>query len=193
MSQRGSGGPSGFDALNEIGKRLGDLAEHMKEAFENAESASEGGANFTGSSNQRTFTINTPRGPMTGTAGYSVRVGGLAGGQDAGEDAPLDAEYKPRRNKPQGSAAADEPREPLVDVYEEETSLLVTAELPGVALDDVTVALESQTLRIETSAARPFRTILELPCAVDPHSMKASLLNGILEVTFSRLDASETP
>jgi len=165
----------------------------MKDTIEKAGEAGAGvdpddDAPFTGSSNQRTFTINTPRGPMTGVAGYSVRMGGLGGhgGDDAG-DGPLDAEYKPARRKPAPESATDTPREPLVDIYEEDTRLLVTAELPGVVLDDVSVTLEGRRLLIETAGKRPFRTERDLPFTVDPHSMKTSLFNGILEITVTRL------
>lgn len=182
MSMNRGKGPTGLDAISEITKRLGDLADHMKTAFEEgADAAQEQQANA--GSHQRTFTINTPRGPLTGVAGYSFRMGGLGEAAD-GSSEVMDHEYQAQRPaKPQQS----EPREPLVDTYVEDREIIVTAELPGVDLDDVSVGLEGQDLSIETTSGRAFKKALILSEPVDPTSLRTSLRNGILEVRLDRI------
>lgn len=184
-------GPAGFDAFAEIGKRLGDLAEHLKGVLDSEESdAGE-------QSGQRTFTIDTPKGPLTGVAGYSLRFGGMNLGGNLG-DVSVDDAIK--RKSGQGSGGpktaqtdVETVREPLVDVYDEATRIVVTAELPGVQIEDVTVQINGRALIIETHSSKHFRSAVTLPADVEASTLATSLRNGILQATVEKAVKTGAP
>lgn len=85
---------------------------------------------------------------------------------------------------------------PLVDIYENNEELLVVADLPGVAKEDLGISLEKGQLTIEgrrkeatTGAAlateyRPldFRRAFLIPNGIDTDRIAAELNNGVLRV-----------
>jgi HSP20 family protein len=183
--QRGAG-PVGLDAFAEISKRLGDLAEHLKGAID-SEPTGEGEER----SSQRTFTISTPKGPLTGVAGYSVRFGSSTveeaikartGAAGAGSERP-----GPKRPD------VETVREPLVDVHDEGERIVVTAELPGVQIEDVGVEIKGRVLVIETHSARRFRSVVNLPADVAATTLATSLRNGILQASVQKATGKTEP
>src|SRR4051794_12913032 len=77
---------------------------------------------------------------------------------------------------------------PLVDVYENQNELLVVADVPGVAKEDVTINLEKGLLSID--AKRPghydyFRAFL-VPQGVDTSKIDAELKSGVLRVRLPK-------
>jgi len=83
----------------------------------------------------------------------------------------------------------DEVREPLVDVFDEGESILVVAEVPGVAEEEITVEVRDDVLSLETKGERKYAKEVLLPCPVDAASIKKAHKNGVLEV---RLDKSKS-
>ncbi len=83
-------------------------------------------------------------------------------------------------------------REPLVDVMEDEKSISVTAELPGVTKSDIDLSLEGDNdvliIKVDTPERKYYKEV-ELPAKVKPEKIKATYKNGILDVVFER----ETP
>jgi HSP20 family protein len=92
---------------------------------------------------------------------------------------------------------------PAVDVAEQNGSLLVTAELPGMTKDDVEVDLSNGVLTISGSKKEEkdrteqemhiversygsFRRSFTLPCAVDEAGVKADYKDGVLRVTLPK-------
>jgi HSP20 family protein len=78
-----------------------------------------------------------------------------------------------------------------VDVYEEDGTLRLVADLPGVDKDGIDLKCDGKTLTI--SAASPRREYderIRLPTRVDEHSASASFNNGILQVTVDVADDS---
>lgn len=89
---------------------------------------------------------------------------------------------------------------PAVDVVETEAAFVLSAELPGVAREDVDLQAEGR--RLELSGRRPlpsegtfsqmersygpFRRVFELPGPVDPDAVEASLAGGVLTVTVPK-------
>lgn len=93
--------------------------------------------------------------------------------------------------------------QPLVDIYERPDCLVVVAELPGVAKNDVQVSVEGSTLRIAGSRPKkiptdtervhqmeiphgPFERLVELPHGADTDAIDARHGSGYLTVTISR-------
>jgi HSP20 family protein len=78
-----------------------------------------------------------------------------------------------------------------LDVYEEDDRLRVVADIPGVAKEDIDLKCDGHVLSLDAvSGAREYHERVRLPAAVDEHSASASYNNGILEVTFDRVEDS---
>jgi len=81
-----------------------------------------------------------------------------------------------------------EETEPLTDIYEEDDSVRIIAELPGVDKEKIRVrALDDRHLVIEASNHdRRYRKEIELPVEVDIDTAKATFKNGVLEVRIKK-------
>lgn len=80
-----------------------------------------------------------------------------------------------------------EGREPLVDIIEEDGSVKIIAELPGVEKNDIAVQSEGKSLTISVdNPRRKYFKELDLPTEIDPESARASYKNGVLEVTLNK-------
>jgi len=93
--------------------------------------------------------------------------------------------------------------EPAVDIFEADDAIVVRAEIPGVEKDRVGVEVKDGVLtlrgerkferdvkeenyhRIERSYGS-FQRSFTLPTGVDPDKVRASLKNGVLEVTLQK-------
>jgi HSP20 family protein len=109
-----------------------------------------------------------------GVYGFSIRSG-VGGG-------------KPRV-QPFGNVRAseaglvvDEVREPLVDIFDEDSEVVITAELPGVLEDEI----EGDVMMIETEGERYYAKEILLPESVSAKSLKKSYNNGVLEVRIKK-------
>lgn len=65
----------------------------------------------------------------------------------------------------------------------------ITLDLPGVAREELDIAVESRVVRIATQeqARRPFKAAWELPQDIDAAASKARLENGVLTLTLTRV------
>ncbi|WP_292387117.1 archaeal heat shock protein Hsp20 [Methanosarcina sp. UBA5] len=82
-------------------------------------------------------------------------------------------------------------RKPLIDVLETEETVHVIAEIPGIEKENIRLNATDLILDIETIDGNPkYSEHVELPVKVDPQSAKATYKNGVLEVTFKRLESS---
>lgn len=106
-------------------------------------------------------------------------------------------------------------REPMVDVFETDDEVIVTAELPGLDKDDIRLYVTGSRLEIsaektrevtkpekkeregegsyvyrERSVSRFYRSIT-LPATVDPDKAKSSYKNGILEVRMPKTEVTK--
>jgi HSP20 family protein len=79
--------------------------------------------------------------------------------------------------------------EPLVDVIEEDKTLVIVAELLGVEKDAISVHAFEDRLTVSVEAPnRKYRKELALPARVTPKSACASFKNGVLEVRLKKLE-----
>jgi len=96
---------------------------------------------------------------------------------------------------------------PSVDVFERKAHLVVEAEVPGLAAEEISIFLVPSRIEIKgvkressvSSATRylrlergygSFKRTVPLPCAVVPEQAKASLENGVLTVVMRKLRPS---
>ena len=80
---------------------------------------------------------------------------------------------------PQGEA------EGHVDAFDEGDELRLVADLPGANKDEVSLQCDGETLTID---AGDYHERVRLPSRVDEHSASATFNNGVLEVTFEKVD-----
>jgi HSP20 family protein len=100
-------------------------------------------------------------------------------------------------------AAPGEVVMPLADVRETDDSVVVTMDLPGVNKEDVDISVADDELTVSANKASEseenredyhkreryftrFERMVTLPVAVKPEEAKASLNNGVLEVTLPK-------
>jgi HSP20 family protein len=90
-----------------------------------------------------------------------------------------------------------------VDIGETEETIVVTADLPGIAQDDVDITLEDDLLRIRAEknaeaehsskewhvTERSFGTFeraIRVPLGIDPSAVSASYTNGVLTISLPK-------
>jgi HSP20 family protein len=95
---------------------------------------------------------------------------------------------------------------PPINIWLGDNSVVVTAELAGVARDEVTISLQEDVLMLEGKrepklqqdnvnwqrrerAYGTFSRAVQLPFRVDPEKVQARFDNGILEIELERLEA----
>ena len=101
------------------------------------------------------------------------------------------------------------PSYPAINIWANEESLMVSAEMPGVQVDDIDVSVDGKTLTISgervsddlPEGARyhrkerrfgDFSRSIKLPIAVNSEDVKASFNNGVLTITLPGAE-SEKP
>ncbi len=110
-----------------------------------------------------------------GVYGFSVKVGGVG--------RPLTVDRFGTLEKGQGH---EEVREPLVDVFERESEVVVIAEVPGIEEKDVTIEVQGTELRISAEGKnRTYDKKIELPAEVKEDS-HLTCKNGVLEIKLKK-------
>jgi HSP20 family protein len=97
---------------------------------------------------------------------------------------------------------------PSVDIYENEESIVIKAELPGVAKENVTINLTGDTLSISGKTAKieetqkenyyrkeiregSFTRTFTIPCPIERNQVKATQKDGILEITLPKAEEAK--
>jgi HSP20 family protein len=112
-----------------------------------------------------------------GVYGFSVRsgIGGI----------PRVERFGNIRSTEEGPVVA-EVREPLVDLFDEEWEIVIVAELPGVAEEEVHIEIEDDILSLETTGERKYAKEILLPEQVDAATLQKAYKNGILELRLKK-------
>ncbi len=100
------------------------------------------------------------------------------------------------------------PSFPAINIWANEESALVTAEIPGVAKDALELNVTGDTLEISGERAPDdlpedaryhrrertygkFNRSIQLPYSVDVNKVKATFKNGVLEINLPRVEAEK--
>jgi HSP20 family protein len=120
--------------------------------------------------------IKSSDGKVKGVYGFRVRMG-------LGEKPEIDHFGNVR--KTDEGIIYDESTEPLTEIMDEGDKIVVIAELPGAAEEDVRVDILENVLTIESKTGNRnyFKEIL-LTKPVDPGSLNYTCRNGILQATL---------
>lgn len=113
-----------------------------------------------------------------------------------------------RRPQPNRGQGGDQPQHVAVNLVESESSIVVTAPLPGLSPEDIDITVRGQTLTIKAqqrnaAAERPqylrrewgygpFIRTIELPGPVDADQSAASYRNGVVTLTLPKADPNQT-
>jgi HSP20 family protein len=74
------------------------------------------------------------------------------------------------------------------EVEQDDKAWTVTLDMPGVAREDLSIAIEGTIVRIDTraEAKRAFKAAYELPQDIDADTSAAKLENGVLTLTLAK-------
>jgi HSP20 family protein len=90
------------------------------------------------------------------------------------------------KKTPKGPTVEEE-REPITDLFNETTEIVVMAEMPGVNAEDIKLDLQGDILDISAqSTERKYHKEILLPAKVLPERLTSSYKNGILEVRIQK-------
>ena len=176
-------------------KGLGDLVDLVaKTAAQSEEASTEQGegAQSEETSSEQGEGVQTKQGEIRfksagreGRAvyGFSIRSG-LGG-------IPKVERFGNVRTTAEGPVVA-EVREPLVDLFDEQAEIVVVAELPGVAEEEIHINIQDDILSLETIGERKYAKEILLPCAVNADTLQKSYRNGILELHLRKPGHDQT-
>jgi HSP20 family protein len=118
-------------------------------------------------------------------SGFTIRTG-LKKDSDA-SDIKIEPFGNVKKDKETGKTVVHEVREPLVDVFDESDHVLVVAELPGVAQEDVTLQLSGDLLTLEAARGeKKYQKEIQLPQTLDAAKMTHTCHNGVLEIRIGK-------
>jgi HSP20 family protein len=151
--------------LGGILKGFGDLAEKLGQLAKTGEQLS------------RTGEIHGADKEVKGIYGFTVKIG-------LGDDGPRVEPFgNIRQDRKSGRTVVQEIREPVVDVFEEEDHVLVLAEMPGIGVEDVTVAVEGDILTITAEHGdKKYRKEVLLPASSTREKTQVACNHGVVEI-----------
>jgi HSP20 family molecular chaperone IbpA len=114
-----------------------------------------------------------------------IRTRGVLGDREFHVGTAGPAGSRPGRPAPRAEA---ETVEPPMDVFDEEAEVVVVADVPGAAMEDLDVRVEGRVLTVATRSGTRYRyrKRLELAADVDAAGMRTSCRNGVLEVRLPK-------
>ena len=172
--------PSGIKGAS---NSIADLVTFLQTLSEQAESLREAADSLPSGGTSRNKAFSIPGGGR-GVYGFSIRSG-------IGSSEPVVNEFGNVKMTNEG-VVVSETREPLVDVFDEGTEILVVFELPGVAEPDITVELNGDLLALRADGKRHrYESETLLPAAVEADSAQQSYDNGYLQIRYAKSPSVE--
>ena len=81
----------------------------------------------------------------------------------------------------------DEEREPITDIFNEKTEIMVIFEMPGIEQDDIKIDLKEDILEVSAVGKnRSYRKELLLPVKMLKSNLRHKFTNGILEIRIKK-------
>jgi HSP20 family protein len=122
--------------------------------------------------------FTSPSGRVNAVYGFSVKTS--LGGKSTVEP------FGNLRKTSKGPVVEEE-RQPLVDVFNEKDSILVIAELPGVAEEQISAKVKGDILTLSAANGdRKYYKEVVLPEEVDPDTLQRKYKNGVLEIKMNK-------
>jgi HSP20 family protein len=115
---------------------------------------------------------------MKGVYGFTVNT--AVGGN------PIVETFGNIKKTPDGPKV-DEEREPITDIFNEKSEVMIIAEMPGVEAKDIEIDLKEDILEIKAIGKnRTYRKELLLPIKASKENLKHKFTNGILEIRIKK-------
>jgi HSP20 family protein len=122
--------------------------------------------------------FTSPSGRMNAVYGFSVKTN--LGGKQTVE--PFGNVRKTSRGP-----VVEEERQPLVDVFDENDHIVVIAELPGVAEENISANVKGDILTLSAAnGERKYYKEVVLPEEVDADTLQRKYKNGVLEIKVNK-------
>ena len=86
----------------------------------------------------------------------------------------------------EGGTLRIEVREPLVDVFDEESEIVIVAELAGVGEGEIQIQVHDDVLSLETTGERKYAKEILLTAPVNATTLQEAYKNGILELRLKK-------
>jgi len=135
----------------------------------------------TGDALRKSGSFSSADGRVKGVYGFNIRTG------LGGEGVTVEPFGNVRKDEETGQTVVTEVREPLVDLFDEQDCVLVVAEMPGIAADDVKLDLQDDIVTIAAERGdMKYRREVLLPATFTSDRMGWKCRNGVLEVRFSK-------
>jgi HSP20 family protein len=158
-----------------FGPGLGGILKGLTDLVEKLDDLSEGG------NLSKTGEILGDGQQVKGIYGFTVKVG-LGGDQPRVE--PFG---NLRQDSKSGHTVVQEVREPVVDVFEEESHVLVVAEMPGISAADVRIEVEGDLLTVVAERGdKKYRKEVLLPESIPKEKIQITCNNGVVEIRCPR-------
>lgn len=158
-----------FDGMANLVGKLGDLAQKGKELKDSVDFESKDGQT------------------VKGSYGFSVRFGADGGRSDDLQVEPV----QPTAGSAKSPPKEKEVREPLVDIFPEEDHILVVAEMPGIAVEDIEIRFHGQTMRLSGDSGRvQFSKTIKIEHDFQPEDVDVAVNNGIVEIKLKSANPS---
>ena len=166
--------------FGDIDRMIEEMEKEMAKAFREMEK------NMSVKSRLPEGSVRKEYGPYV--YGYSVKIGP--------DGKPIVREFgnmKPTIGQAAPPVSLSDKREPLVDTIEDEETVKVLAELPGVEKKDIRLRATSDKLIINVdNPERNYFKELEFPFDIDVSTAKSSYKNGVLEVNLKKKTSEES-
>lgn len=115
---------------------------------------------------------------MKGVYGFTINT--------AGGGTPKVSTFGNIKKTPEGPKV-DEEREPITDLFDEKTEVVIIAEMPGIEESDIKIDLKEDILEISAAGKnRTYHKELLLPAKVSSKNLKQKFTNGILEIRIKK-------
>jgi len=155
--------------LGKIFKGLGNFVDTLSDMTEKGEEFREKVKDFQGKGSMK---------DVKGVYGFSIRTG--LGGQ------PKVEPFGNVKSTPKGPVV-EKSREPIVDIFEEDDTIQIIAEIPGVDDDMVKLDISGDILILTAeSSIRNYAKEILLPSEVEIEPLSRSYANGIFDVKFKK-------
>ena len=91
---------------------------------------------------------------------------------------------------PEGAGEQAGEKDPMLDINETDSEVMVTMELPGFRKEGIELYLNGNSLVVKASSEeRKAEKVIPLPAAVDGESIRATYRNGVLDVSMKKSTA----
>ena len=166
MSDKKSNATGNFEGIL---RGLGDLVQKLGDLADKGEEMKRSGA----------FDIDTSSGKNAKAVyGFSMKMG-----LDGNQEPRIEPFGNIHRDEKTGETTVQEMSEPLIDIIEESDHVLVLAEMPGVADEDIHLDLDGDILVLHAEkGSKKYHKEVVLPRSFESKAMERSCHNGILEV-----------